>query len=278
MLKKGLITIAVGKKYVLQAKYLAYSCLLNAPHILRSVITDNPEFLTPFYDIVIPFNREYEDVFSLKTRLYLYTPFEKTLYLDADSLIINAIDSYWNALDDQAFAYEGALFDQGDWYFNIETVIKQLNIPWLPKFNSGMFLFDKSKKAKDIFDTAYYYFMNNKKENLNIPFFRENMYPDEPFFAISFSKNDVKPVKDYGRFSRTLIDAKKIRINVVKRIACFTKQGVILTPFIVHFCGRFGGVFYFFEKLRLFLCFNNPFQALISGVLDTVRNLSKRDL
>jgi lipopolysaccharide biosynthesis glycosyltransferase len=255
MPEKGLITIAIGKKYVRQAKYLACSCMLNSPHILRSVITDHPEFLTAFYDIIIPFNREYEDIFSLKTRLHLYTPFEKTLYLDADSLVVNNIDSFWEILKNCSFAYEGAILNRGEWYFNIEDLIKQLNLSWLPKFNSGMFLFDRSEKTSNIFDTAYFYFVNHKKENINVPFFKENMYPDEPFLAIALAKNNIMPIDDYGRFSRTLINARKIHVNIIKRISRIFKNGKMITPLVIHFCGKRGGLYYLREKLRLFFYF-----------------------
>ncbi|MDR2073421.1 MAG: hypothetical protein LBP60_08325 [Spirochaetaceae bacterium] len=255
MREKGLITIAIGKKYACQAKYLAYSCMLNSPHTLRSVITDQPEFLTAFYDIIIPFDRECKDIFSLKTRLHLYTPIEKTLYLDADSLVFNNVDSFWEILQGRSFVYEGAMLEQGDWYVNIAETIKQLNLPWLPKFNSGMFLFTKTEKSSDIFDSAYYYFVNHKKENIYMPFFRENMYPDEPFLAIALAKNNILPVDDYGRFSRTLIRARKIHVNIIKRLSRMFKNGKMINPLVVHFCGKKGGLYYLREKLRLFFYF-----------------------
>jgi hypothetical protein len=277
MTEKGLLTIAIGKKYARQAKYLACSCMLNSPHVLRSVITDQMEFLTGLYDIIIPFNREYEDIFSLKTRLHLYTPFEKTLYLDADSLVFNNFDCYWKILDYRSFVYEGAMVNQGDWYLNIENLINQLNLPWLPIFNSGMFLFDKSEKAGNIFDTAYYYFVNHKKENINIPFFRGTMYPDEPFLAIALAKWREEPYNDYGRFSRTLIGAKKIHISVTKGIAWFFKDKKPVFPLIVHFCGRLGGFIYFFEKIKLVFYFASPLKKclffILSGIRDAVKNV-----
>ncbi|MDR0556870.1 MAG: hypothetical protein LBG43_03225 [Treponema sp.] len=270
---KGVISIAVGKKYISQAKYLALSAILNAPHIMRAVVTDKPEALAEYYDIVIPYNAEYGDPFATKTRLHLYTPFEKTLYIDADSLIINNIDSYWEYLEDNSFVYNGSLLTEGEWYFNIKKTIRQIDIKWLPKFNSGMFLFKKSAVAKQIFDTAYDYLIHQNERGMSVDFFRGKMLPDEPFLAIALAKNNIAPVEDYRRFSRTLIDAGKIRLDVIKRFASFYKGGKFVFPLVVHFCGNFGNLFFLREKIKLFLYFNSPINRLSSSVFISIRKL-----
>ena len=251
---KGILTIAIGKKYVKQAKYLAYSCMLNSPHTLRAVITDSSELLNNFYDIIIPFT-DSDDPFSLKTRLYNFTPFFKTLYLDADSLVFHPVDDFWNYLDEKSYIYEGKKLISDNWYFDIKETCNKLSISWIPKFNSGMMLFCKNNIVKDIFDTAYYYFTNNQKENINILPIYKNNYPDEPFLAISLAKNDIEPIDDYSRFSRTLINTRLIRLNIIKKVAYFIKDDIIRHPLIVHFCGRKGALFYFKEKLRLYIRF-----------------------
>jgi hypothetical protein len=183
--------------------------------------------------------------------------------------VFHPVEPYWEALDQRIFAYTGDLVTNGVWYMDIQETMQRLETPWIPKFNSGMFLFVSA--AASVFDMALAYLHNNRESE--IAYFRGAMLPDEPFFAMALSKLNIEPLVDYGRFSRTLIDAKRISINVIKRIVRFTKRGVPVTPFIVHFCGRFGGVFYFFEKTRLFFCFHNPFQALISGILNLARKL-----
>ncbi|MDR2792571.1 MAG: hypothetical protein LBB61_02740 [Treponema sp.] len=272
----GMITIAIGKKYISQAKYLALSAVLNAPHILRSVITDKPEALVKYYDIVIPYNAEYGDPFTTKTRLYLYTPFEKTLYMDADSLVINNIDSYWEYLENNSFVYNGTLITEGEWYFDIKKTIEQIGIKWLPKFNSGMFLFKKNLITKQVFDAAYDYLIHQNEKGMSVDFFREKMLPDEPFLAIAIAKNNIKPVDDYGRFSRTLINAEKIRIDVVKRFASFYKDDKFVFPLVVHFCGNFGNLFFLREKIKLFLYFNSPINRLSSSIFISIRKLFTR--
>jgi CTP:phosphocholine cytidylyltransferase-like protein len=269
----GLITIAIGKKYAIQAKYLAYSCMLHAPHIIRAVITDQHETLAPYYDILIPYNPEYGNPFATKTRLHLYTPFKKTLFLDADSLLIHNVDSYWEALENHSFAYTGEMITTGDWYVDIAGLISYLGISWIPKFNSGMFVFDKSEKVKHIFDTAFQYMENHK--GLDVPFFRDRMLPDEPFLAIALAKYDEKPIEEYGRFSRTLIRAEKIHLDVIKGIAFFSKNERQVFPLVVHLCGRFGKFIFLREKLKLFFYFNPPLHTLFILTASFIRRIVK---
>jgi hypothetical protein len=266
---KGVLTIAVGKKYITQARYLAFSCILNSPHTLRAVITDKPEILKHLYDIVIPYEESFGQPFLLKTRIYLHTPFYKTLYIDADSLVIKNIDSYWETLNHCPFVYSGTKITCGTWYFNITETMKKMNLAWIPKFNSGMFLFLKTKSAASIFEEASMQITNYKGDE--IAFFRKNMLPDEPFFAMDIKKNAIEPFNDYHRFSRTLILASNIKINVTKGFAFYIKDGIPVFPLIVHFCGRFGNIFYFFEKLKLNLFFFSP-MTLFNNFFVLIRN------
>jgi hypothetical protein len=273
-IEKGILTIAIGKKYISQAKYLARSCMLHSPHTLRAVVTDNPKLLYAFYDILIPYNPDFGDPFTTKTCLYLYTPFEKTVFLDADSLVVNNIDSYWDALQHRSFAYNGKKIKNGFWYLDIARLINRLGVSWIPKFNSGMFIFDKTEKTKNIFETTYE-LMKTYTET-EIAFFRENMLPDEPFFAMALAKLGEEPFEDYGRFSRTLIDAKKIHLSTLKGIAWYFKDERPVFPLVVHFCGRFGGLLYFLEKIKLFFYFAQPVKKCLFFILSGIRNILKR--
>jgi hypothetical protein len=273
LIEKGLITIAIGKKYISQAKFLAYSCMLHIPCLIRSVITDKPQLLSAFYDITIPYNPEYGDPFATKTRLHLYTPFQKTLFVDADSLIINDIDAYWDALRERSFAYNGTKINSGFWYLNVSKLINRIGVSWIPEFNSGMFLFNRTEKVKNIFETAYNFLKNFNDEDIG--FFRKKMLPDEPFFAMALAQFHEEPYKDYGRFSRTLIGAKRIHLNTTRGIAWYFKDDRPVFPLVVHFCGRFGRFIYLFEKVRLFFYFSSPIRRILFFLLSGIRNIIK---
>jgi hypothetical protein len=274
--KRGLLTVGIGKKYAGQAKYLALSSLIKSPNTLRAVITDYPEQLKKYYDIVIPYDKEFDDPFLIKTRLCQYSPFEKTLFVDADSLIVSSVDGYWEFLDNQTFAYHGKLLHDGVWYLDIKKTIGQFNLPWFPQLNSGMLLFDDSEKSRGVFETAYHFMKNQRDENINIDYFRGTFYPDEPFIALALAKHGVKPVDDHARFSRTLIDVSNVHLDILKRIALYSKDEKAVFPHIVHFCGRFGNLIYRREKIRLFFYFNPPLFTLFIAFLALIRKAFKK--
>jgi hypothetical protein len=83
-------------------------------------------------------------------------------------------------------------------------------------------------------------------------------------------------VEDHGRFSRTLIGAEHIRVNVVKGFAVFTKNGRTVFPLIVHFCGRFGRFLLFWESLKLRWYVNPPVATLLMNLLSLLRKLCKK--
>jgi hypothetical protein len=265
---KGIFTAAIGKKYVHQAKYLAYSCMLHAPHAARAVVTDRPEALSPYFDHVIPYDPGLGQPFALKTALDKLSPFDETLYADADSLLVNNVSPLWEYLDRRSMAYEGRTIRSGTWYFNVEKVLEKTGLPWIPQFNSGFFLFKRDDISARVFETASALMKSaEKNDDWGIGFFRGTMLPDEPFLALALAKENIPPLdhsEERGRFSRTLIGAKNIRINSVRGYAFFIKKGVRVNPLIVHFCGRKAAPYYLREKIRLFFCFCQPLYRLFS--------------
>lgn len=269
----GIITIAIGKKFIKQAKYLSLSCMLHTPHTARAVITDNPESLTAYYDIILPYNSEYGNPFSTKTRLHLYTPFYKTLFLDADSLVVYPLDFCWE-MSYSSFIYVGKKLTAGIWYYDIAKIIKQTEFSWIPEFNSGMMLFKNDNTTRAIFDDAFGYMQDNEK--FNVSFFRKDMLPDEPFIALAFAKNNIEPYNDHGRLSRTLIGADCVHINICKGIARFRKHGEYVFPMVVHFCGRLWNFLYIREKIRIWLRFNSILDFFFSFLIFFNKRLKKK--
>ena len=268
---KGIITIAIGGKYVKQAKFLAQSCILNSPHLPRAVITDCKDYLEPFYDIIIDYKKELGSPFETKTQLHLYSPFNKTLYIDADSLVYSNLETLFNTIDSSPFLYCGVPSKNGIWYYDIEKVIRECQVEWIPQFNSGMFLFSKNENSLEVFKTANALMQNHA--DLDIGFFRNNQYPDEPFFALALAKHGIEPFEDFGRFSRTLIGADSIRLNILMGYARFKKNGIWVFPSIVHFCGRLGNCFYTMEKFRLIIFLSFTFYRLFGAILVFLRKI-----
>ena len=104
-MRKGILTIAIGKKFNKMAKYLALSCIINNPSLPRAIITDNADYIKGFFDIIIEYEKEMGNPFNLKLKMIQYTPFYETLFLDADTLVYNNLDFYWEYFNSQSIIY-----------------------------------------------------------------------------------------------------------------------------------------------------------------------------
>jgi len=256
--EKGILTLAIGKKFNIQARYLAYSCILHSPTLPRAIITDNCGYFNDLYDVIIQYTADMGDPFNVKLKLHNHSPFYETLFLDSDTLVYTDLNFMWNYFGEQSIVYAGNCRKEGEWYFkDIDKVLKYYDIPWIGQLNSGIFLFRKDEIGMNVLNYA-----NELHENhgdIEIPFFRGKMLPDEPFLAISFGKYDQSPQKnDFGRLGRSLINTKNVRLDITKGIAKFIKSGELIFPSIVHFTGD--NRLYLKEKIRLLIYFK--------GILD----------
>ena len=149
--KKGILTLAVGKKFNKRAKYLAYSCILHSPTLPRAIITDNCKYFNGLYDVVIPYTADMGDPFFVKLNLQHYSPFFETLFLDSDTLVYMDLRFMWDYFDGQSIVYAGNCRKEGKWWFKeIADVLKYYNIPWIGQLNSGVFLFRKDETGMNI--------------------------------------------------------------------------------------------------------------------------------
>lgn len=93
---RGVLYITVGEAYTKQAMLSAASVKKHAPGLAVHLFTDQPGVVSPYLDSVgaieNPHNRSKID--------YIHrTPFERTLYLDADTRIVSDIAHLFDLLD-----------------------------------------------------------------------------------------------------------------------------------------------------------------------------------
>lgn len=268
---KGILTLAIGRKYNKQAKYLAYSCILHSPWLPRAIITDDCEYFSRLYDITIQYTEDMGDPFSVKLKLHRYSPFGETLFLDADTLVYTDLRFMWDYFGNQSVVYNGSCEKKGNWYFKeISDILIKYNIPWVGKLNSGVFLFKKDVQAVTAFDYAIDLHKNHNDGE--VPFFRKKMLPDEPFLAIAFGKyNQLPKEQDYGRLGRSLIHAKVIKLDITKGISSLIKRGSLVFPAVVHFTGTAASghtdFYYSAEKIRLLFLYKNIPGSLIFSII-----------
>ena len=183
MSTKGIIYIAIGESHLKLA-------INSAISIIKTGYNDKFLILT---DVEVKYNLikcqiQFKDISQitnsiadlspdklvayLKTRLYKYSPFDKTLFLDNDIRAVKPINSIWGFTNDWigfASAYNPInLHDQHQANSEELATSQILTSDNLTQYNSGMFLFGKSSELVVFFDGWFREWLRFKKhENIS---------------------------------------------------------------------------------------------------------------
>ena len=91
--------------------------------------------------------------FMNKIRLFGRTPYSRSMFVDADCLLMKRdVDLWWRVARSHPFAIPGTPRRQGEWKgSDIGTLLRQEGAPFLVQMNSGVFSFDRSPTAARFF-------------------------------------------------------------------------------------------------------------------------------
>jgi hypothetical protein len=138
----GVIFSATGQKYVNLARQAAYSIRETNPNIEIDLFTDSAINMEPFSRISI-----LKDIWvRSKIDAMLSSRFEKSLYLDSDTLVLADISDVFTLLDqfDIAFAH-----DQARNHFLVRKEYKAKLPNTFPQVNAGVVAFRRSQRVLD---------------------------------------------------------------------------------------------------------------------------------
>lgn len=217
---KGVLILALGHPYYGRlAAQLAMSIKSNTPEINISVVKTanslnhcNADYLK-YFDNIIDCPKEYyinnkgfEDFIKAKIYLYDLTPYDKTIYLDADIIWLQNknINQLFDELNEAEFtiqnrgAFElgnGSLDNKLSWWCNVNDILPAYNIKKGTYYSlSSEFIY--IKKA----DNLYKYFEKCKWVYNNIKIKHTKFaggIPDELIFSIAMILTDYYPHKTY---------------------------------------------------------------------------------
>jgi hypothetical protein len=253
---RGIITLAYGhRRFVEQAKSLAHSLQLHAPHLPRTLVTDSSdsEVFRQFTN-VIPYRPEYGSGVRQKMFLDRYSPYDETLFIDSDCLVLGNLEAFWSAFGGQSFGVPGFRFlQQGstDPFFDVDYVLDSLKLSSIPKFNGGTYYFSRLPEAAEVFETA-----RNILENwrtIRLGEFRRDGPNDETVYALAMAIHRIGPTWMGARGMWTPCGYKgPLLLDALRGTCSFEKEGMKLSPEIVHFPGEYAYAFpYARERARL---------------------------
>jgi len=116
-MSKGFLVYAKGKEYVKQAYLLALSIKATGNSYPISLVTDDKitKKNAKVFDKIIPVPwNDNEDVSRYQTssrwKLYHVSPYDKTIVLDTDILVLQNIDEWWNFLSKYKLFFVSKVF------------------------------------------------------------------------------------------------------------------------------------------------------------------------
>jgi hypothetical protein len=268
---RGILVIAQGKqRYIDMAKNIAMSVKLSNPDLQLALVTDSDDKeLDTYYLHIIPIRPEFGIGFSQKLHIYDYSPFQRTMFIDVDCLVIRNIDFLWKLFYGKDMSVIGKKKYSGEYIgTSIESLKKQFVFDYLPSFNGGVYYFEKNEAARAIFQFAIEIF-KNKYDELGLWKF-DGRPGDEPVMAIAMGVNKVEPVDDQKQGMYTPVGQSGVfKMDALAGVCEFYKGGEKVYPSIMHFGGGYPEAFHYRReilKIKLVYNFRLPAKIVSIGV------------
>jgi hypothetical protein len=187
---RGIIYIVVGKRYLQRAEISAYSLKKIMPDLPITLFSSN-KASSPYFDNVILINEEIENSSfrSPKIPYFLRSPYDYTLFLDADTYICSEFYELFNLLNyfDIAVAHDTfRLHTMND--AALGDIIRQIPESY-PMFNTGVILFRNSTSIKSLFEKWLLTFEDNCDLIRNSG---GNYFGDQTAFREAIYSSDVR--------------------------------------------------------------------------------------
>lgn len=128
------------------------------------------------------------------------TPYDRTMYLDADCLLINnRIEFFWRKFRGHGMAVEGHRQSRGAAFAcslgskDAAELCRLLTVPFLTVFNAGVIYFETTDEGRAVFDRARDLYQGPLRESLTYRYKHPGEYADEPIFAAALAQLGIPP-------------------------------------------------------------------------------------
>jgi hypothetical protein len=135
-----------------------------------------------------------------KARLIDLTPYDRTMYVDADCILFNSrIEFFWRKFAGQPFAVEGHRQSAGQAFAcslgekDAAALCQRFGVPYLTVFNAGLMYFERNDKAQRIFQRVLELYRGPERDVVSYRYKHEGEYADEPYFAVALAEAGIPP-------------------------------------------------------------------------------------
>ena len=245
MNNQGYITIATGsEKFLDYAVNLRLSCLFNDPDRSFALLADDKTMdivrkkgLDRYFDQVIFYNGNRTGLLA-KLDLYNLSPFDETIFIDADSLMIKNPNPAWKLVAGRHFIVQGRTEHfEGKWAGRTEKeIMEKFEIPYVIRYNGGLVYFDKSVDSINVFKKAHDLVGEFEKWGF---YCVHDMPDEEPIISVAMTLCGLKPLPDSSNVMFSPIGRGFwLNLSIPRRRVSFRKYGVPVSPIILHCCAE----------------------------------------
>lgn len=194
--KRGFVTIATGQEryYALARNLLrSYRRFVQTP-VPFAIIADRKNEYTAEFDHVILIS-DASNSYNDKLKLFRELPYEKTIFIDAESLAYGDLNVWWdvfrNAGDFSLFGYAWRdLNCRRGWFVPSGMKEYQKDISFIPDFNGGVYYMRNTPACERVFNIANYC-----AEHYHDYRFNDFVDPaDEPVLALAMAVCGFEPI------------------------------------------------------------------------------------
>jgi len=188
MKSRGFVIFADGEEHVQQGYLAALSLTATDNAYPVSLITNNTvsKKTQTVFDKIIEIPWYKQDATRLKTenrwKIYHATPYNETIVLDSDVLVLQNLDYAWNLLKNYDLYYPTRVFTYRSELVNSDYYRKAFTANNLPNFYNCFHYFKKSAKAKQFFEWVE--LISNNWELFYGSFCAE-YYPNQPSMDVT---------------------------------------------------------------------------------------------
>jgi hypothetical protein len=190
-----------------------------------------------------------------KIRLFPTSPYRRTMFVDADCLLLKTdIGRYWELARQYPFAITGKRRMHGEWKgVDIATLLTQEGAPYLVQMNSGVFCFDKGPEAAGFFAGLNDFYLRRKDGIALALHHGRRTQADEIYIGLWMGLNGLDScggkfgenswmASTWGAFGMTLKPECGVTILRKPKQSLFGRPNPIggwdrLSPSFVHFIG-----------------------------------------
>jgi len=236
-MRKGFLTIAIGKKYHKMAKTLIQSYrIVQENTIPFGVVTEEGSWCEGLFDDTIRVD-ESQGSYLNKLNLYDYTPYDETIFIDCDSMVVCDISNWFTF-------FEGSCVDMSVLGTNLPInhenaskllsprAIAVLGLTRYIDFNGGVYYFFKNNRSRAIFERAKS--LVPVYLDLQLHSFGGRM-GDEPLMEVAMIEAGVFATADYEKNKMYCTPGMKgLKIDLRKRVCEAVKYEYRVYPSVLH--------------------------------------------